>query len=262
MLLNAFWTGSNLTYLEQLCLTSAIDVGHKVDLWSYERIGNIPAGVQLRDASEVMPKSMCVWNKKKNSPGVGADIFRILLQKQNRGCYIDCDMLFLKQMADAEYIFCEDGNDLVNNAVLKLPPDCPVIDQVLELAASDPIILPWWSRKRRLRQRLKSYIGWEMKIDALPWIALGPRALTYFLEQHNLRHHALPGTVFYPVPSTRAADVLTPGAAVHERITNKTVAVHLWNNQLGQRKYAPPPIGSFVADHMWRLEALDLAIGA
>lgn len=253
MKLNAFWTGSDLSYLEQLCLRSALEVGHEIDLWSYGAIGNVPAGIRLRDASEVMPQSMCVWNKRAKSFGVGADIFRILLQKQNRGCYIDCDLLFLKPMTDSEYIFGEDGKRLVNNAVLKLPPDSPVIDPILKLATSDLIVPPWWPLQNRIKQRLKALIGYERKIDDLPWVALGPAALTHFLNVHGLRDKALPYDVFYPIPSKRAAEFFTPGAAVRKDITDRTITVHLWHQRLRAFKEAPPPVDSFIYEHCVRL---------
>lgn len=261
MKLNALWVGGDLTYIEQLCLTSALRVGHEVDLWAYEQIGNVPAGVKIRDAREVMPESMVIWHKQRNTPGVGADLFRIFLQKQARGCYIDCDLLFLKPILDAEYIFCWDTPNivhkagrvptpsLVNNAVLKLPSNCPIIDSILALAAAKPIVPPWWPLRRRVKQRLKALIGRDRKIDNLPWITLGPSALTHFTREHRLLHKVLPSEIFYPVPPRHAAELFAPSAAIHDCITDRTVAVHLWHSKIGSFKNAPPPVGSFMHEH-------------
>ena len=261
MKLNALWVGGDLTYIEQLCLTSALWVGHEVDLWAYEQIGNVPAGVKIRDAREVMPESLMIWSKQKNSPAVGADIFRIFLQKQGRGCYIDCDLLFLKPIVDAEYIFCWDTPDivhkagsvpksrLVNNAVLKLPSDSPIIDPILALAAAKPIVLPWWSLRRRVKQRLNALIGRDRKIDNLPWTALGPSALTHFAREHGLLHKVLPSEIFNPVPPKRAEELFAPSAPIHDCITDRTVAVHLWHSKIGAFKNTPPPVGSFMHEH-------------
>lgn len=253
MRLNALWVGGDLSYIEQLCLISAIDVGHQVTLWTYEHVGGVPAGVDVGDAPDVMPRTMCVWNKKGKSFGAGADIFRILLQKQNRGCYIDCDLLLLKPIPDSEYILCEDGRQYVNNAILKLPPDCPIIDPIVELATAEVIVLPWWSWSRRVRQRLKGYVGLHKRIDELPWIALSGMAITYYLEVYGLRGKALSYEAYYPIPSKRVAEFFTPSAALHG-ITDQTIAVHLWNNKIPTAlKNAPPPPGSFIHQHCVRL---------
>jgi hypothetical protein len=60
--------------------------------------------------------------------------------------------------------------------------------------------------------------------------------------------------MFYPIPSARAMEFLTPGAAVDQDITDRTVAVHLWNNRLAAFKNTPPPAGSFIGEHFRRLE--------
>lgn len=252
MKLNAFWTGGDLTYLERVCLNSALDVGHQVDLWSYEQINNVPLQINLRNAREVMPEHMCIWNKRENSPGPGSDIFRMLLQKQGRGCYIDCDLLLLRPIEDREYIFCEG-----ENAVLKLPPDCPIIDPILRLAASDPMLPPWWSIAKRTKQRFKALIGRDQKIEDMSWVTLGPKAFTYFLEAHGLRSNALPGEVFFPVPFERASELFRPGASIDEYFTSDTVAVHLWNNAIKAFKEALPPVGSFIHEQCVKQGVLD-----
>jgi hypothetical protein len=253
MKLNAFWTGSDLTYVEHLCLASAIAVGHNVDLWAYAPIGNVPATVTLRDACQVMPESKVIWNKRKNSPGVGADVFHLILQKQGRGCYIDCDLLFLKPIIDADHIFGLDGQNYLNNAVIKLPAECPIIDANLSLIAAKPIVPPWWPLRRRVKQRLKALVGLDLKSDNLPWSTLGPTALSYFAKQYGLIDLALPTDVFYPNPSRLASAAFEPGSACRERITDRTVAVHLWNNKIGALKEAPPPPGSLIYEYCLKL---------
>jgi hypothetical protein len=253
MKLNAFWTGSDLSYVEQLCLSSAVAVGHSVDLWTYVPISNVPAGVTLRDARQVMPESKIIWNRRKNSPGLGSDIFRLTLQKQRFGCYTDCDLLFLKPIVDADYIFGLDGPNYVNNAVLKLPADCPIIDANLNLIEAKPIVPPWWPLRRRVRQRLKALIGLDMKSDNFPWSTLGPTALSYFAKQYGLIDLALPTDVFYPNPFRLASAAFEPSSACRERITDRTVAVHLWNNRIGAFKEAPPPPGSLIHEYCLKL---------
>ena len=50
------WMRGSLSFLEQLCVQSFLDAGHHVVLYSYEPIGHVPDGVELRDAGEILPE--------------------------------------------------------------------------------------------------------------------------------------------------------------------------------------------------------------
>ena len=50
--LNSLWVGDRLGYIEQLCLVSALAVGHRFTLYSYtpDVLRGVPNGIDLRDA--------------------------------------------------------------------------------------------------------------------------------------------------------------------------------------------------------------------
>jgi hypothetical protein len=257
MRLNALWVGGDLTYLERVCLASAVAMGHPVDLYSYHPIGNAPPGVSLRDAREVMPESMMIKYKREKSFALGANLFRLMLQKLGRGCYIDCDVLLLKPIPESDYIFGWEDADTINNAVLKLPPDSAILTDFLAMIAAKPIIVPWWSPTAKLRQRAKAIVGNDRDLASLPWGTTGPRAITYFAHQHRLTERASPIEVFYPNPYQAAEDIFEPSAVVEARLTDKTLAVHLWHNRIKFCcKLAPVP-DSFLAKQCVRFGVVD-----
>jgi hypothetical protein len=257
MKLNAFWTGGDLSYVEQLCLSSAAAMGHDVDLWTYGTIGNAPKGVTLRDGREVMPESMMIWHKQKNSPAIGADIFRLLLQEQGRGCYIDCDMLFLKPLADADHIFGWQSADSINNAIIKLPIGSPILADLRALLAAKPVILPWWGPSTRLRQRCLGLVGRDRDLSELPWGSTGPKAITHFARKYGLVGLAKPKGVFYPLNWKDAEDIFKPAEVVTARITENTICVHLWNQMIRWCRNMAPLPGSFMWEQCVRFGVRD-----
>ena len=54
--LNSLWDGNSLGYIEQLCLLSALAMGHQFTLYSYnpDALDGLPDGIELRDAREIM----------------------------------------------------------------------------------------------------------------------------------------------------------------------------------------------------------------
>ena len=56
--IHGLWIGSNLSRLELLTLHSFVRFGHKFQLWVYDALATpVPAGVVLRDANEILPRS-------------------------------------------------------------------------------------------------------------------------------------------------------------------------------------------------------------
>ncbi|MFP4538998.1 MAG: hypothetical protein ACLFPA_11940, partial [Dichotomicrobium sp.] len=52
--LNTMWVEGPLSYVEQVCLKSALACGHKVVLYTYFDVTGVPDGVEVRDGREVM----------------------------------------------------------------------------------------------------------------------------------------------------------------------------------------------------------------
>ncbi|MEM8802720.1 MAG: hypothetical protein AAGF55_09310, partial [Pseudomonadota bacterium] len=76
------WMRGSLSFLEQLCAQSFLDAGHHVVLYSYEPIGCVPDGVEMRDAAEVLPQREEIVHGRSGSPAPHADLFRYRLLSQ------------------------------------------------------------------------------------------------------------------------------------------------------------------------------------
>ncbi len=99
-----FWYGPRLRDVDRICLASMVMTGQRVKLFSYAPIENVPAGVELHDASSILPELVF----KRLDPGYPnfhsrttivqfSDIFRIMLMKHKQGVWLDTDVYLLKQ---------------------------------------------------------------------------------------------------------------------------------------------------------------------
>jgi hypothetical protein len=53
-LIQHLWVGSALSKLERSCASFSVYHGHALELFVYDDVGNVPAGVVLRDANEAV----------------------------------------------------------------------------------------------------------------------------------------------------------------------------------------------------------------
>ena len=76
----SFWFGSDLSWLEALCIQSYLDHGHSFTLYAAHDIANIPNGVDLRHASEILwPAPFKLRPEDRLGVAVFSDIFRLKL---------------------------------------------------------------------------------------------------------------------------------------------------------------------------------------
>lgn len=128
---NALWIGSRLSKIEMLTLQSFVDNGHVFHLWSYGPIENeLPDGVVLEDASQILPEEKIFRYKNFNKYGHGkgsvsgfSDIFRYKLLYDKGGWWIDMDVTCIKPLNVTTPYFFRKHHDLalVGN-VMKCPP--------------------------------------------------------------------------------------------------------------------------------------------
>ena len=70
----SLWIGPELSTLEVLSCQSFIKCGHIFHLYTYEPVKNIPRGVKVLDANQILPFSELEMIKKDQLPF--SDIFR------------------------------------------------------------------------------------------------------------------------------------------------------------------------------------------
>lgn len=247
--LNTMWVEGALSYVEKVCLTSALRCGHKVVLYTYFDVTGVPEGVEVRDGREVMSEKYLMKHKKRNSWSLCSNIFRYNLFKEECGVWIDTDVYFVKSLQSNfnGYLFGWQKEELLNGAILYMHKDAPLLKELLEFIDLPYIVPPWLPRRKRLRYQIRPALGLRpISLAEHPWGVIGPRALTHFAKQLGLTGYAVPQDVFYPLPPKKAKWLFDPEYDVEQFITDRTIAIHLWNEGIKEFKSQPAPKGSFM----------------
>jgi hypothetical protein len=245
---NAVWIGSKLGPVHAMCLRSFVRAGHRVRLHCYSTPSDVPEGVEIADARELMGEDRIVGYRKGGSFSLFSDLFRLMILKAGLGLYVDCDVFCLKPIPDADYIFGYESAEFLNGAVLKLPRDSEMMDGFSSIATDPDYIAPWFTRRKRAWLGFRKAIGWRAGIGGYRWGQLGPIATTYYARQAGVMDRAAPVDVFYPVSFNRTQVLLEPDLGLEGVVTERTLAVHLYNERLrgslANRSIAPSsPLG-------------------
>ena len=249
----SFWHGP-MSWLERLCIASFIRHGHAVEIYSYAPIHGFPAGAIRRDAAEILPEDQLVFYKDKGTPGVFSDRFRLCLLQQGRGLYSDLDVYCVRPWANLpDYVFGFERPNSVNNAVLGMPADAPILDDLLGVFGTGkrPLLEPHLPLGRRLEVAARRLLGDPVPPQHMQFGATGPFALTHFVKARGLWAKVQPSPVFYPIPYEGIPALMQPGSSVDAALRPETLAVHLWRSQLTDRGRAGLPLpapGSALAD--------------
>lgn len=140
--IQGLWIGK-LGLLERLSIASFIAHGHHYDLYVYEDQENIPAGVRLCDASEILPSDMIFqyrYGPSKGGYSGFANLFRYRLLQLKGGWWCDTDLICLKPFNfTSEMVFASErhwlwGKKICNNVIF-CPPGHPFMTSCYEDAA-------------------------------------------------------------------------------------------------------------------------------
>lgn len=240
------WIGARLGPVERACLRSALRHRHRVALYCYAPPDGVPAGIELRDAAEILPAGAIVYHRG-GSPSLFSNRFRYELLRRGLGTWIDCDLYFVAPLSElGEVVMGEQGGGTINGAVLRLPPASPMLAELLALF-DERSVPPWLAWRARIAARLRLTTTGRSGIARMPWGSAGPEALTWLARAHGIAGQAQPASRFYPVPWTDAAWLLDPARPLETVVGPDTVAVHLWNEWLRGLDLAAAPPGSFAA---------------
>lgn len=240
------WIGPRLGRVERACLRSALRQGHGVTLYCYDVPEGVPEGVAIADAAAILPVDRIVRHRS-GSPSLFSNLFRYELQRRALGTWIDADLYLLRSIdGERPTLFGLQDEATINGAVLRLPPDSPLLPPLIALF--DEREVPFWLNpaERAAAEQGRDADG-RLRLSNLPWGVAGPRALTALARRTGLFGKALPCPVFYPVPYQRAAWIRSPVIPLERVVGTTTVAVHLWNELIRGFKDEPATAGSFLA---------------
>ena len=264
------WIGGALSWMEQLCLKSFVDQGQKITLFSYEDIPNVPTGVIRRNGREILDTENFIKYEKKDSFALFADQFRLHMIHQNPGMiWVDTDVYCHRPMDyDSDYVmgFELAGGHRVNNAVLAMPADSPLMKALLDFTADPFAIPPFLSPAQISSYRAAADRGEPVHVSQQPWGVWGPLMITHFVHALGLSAKVLPVEAFYPVTFPERLTFIRRAGLAAAKITPQTTALHLWasnKRELGLRHNGLAPKGSYLDQllvrHGVRAEAAPIA---
>lgn len=209
---NSFWHGPALTTLEIVCISSFLDHGINYNLFVYELPANVPAGVKVRDASEILERSR-LFTYQAGTFNLGSvagftNLFRYKFIYEYGGWWTDTDVCYLNGFAHElpEMYFAEpsrEGGFRVGNAIFKSPPQSEIMRYCLDCFAAKDVT--------------KIVHG-----------ETGPSLLSEAILIGNRKDVVLESALVFPIPWWEYDRLLTED----ELKLDHCAAVHFWNAML------------------------------
>lgn len=228
----SFWRG-DLSPYERACLTSFVKRGYGFTLYSYEPIGGVPEGIEIKSAEEIVPKSYTqrFIHQGKPSLGIFSDYFRYQLFRQTQCIWVDTDVMLIKPFTyDRPTLLAKERPDLICGALLRVDSHDPHLDSLIKRT--------------------------EAQMDAeIKWGATGPWLVTDVFGKSSLTDGtAANEETFFPIPHMEFWKVFLPEyTAECENTCANAITLHLWNNlveEAGIWKKFAPPAGSYLHNLM------------
>jgi hypothetical protein len=202
-----FWHGA-LDALRRTCLRSQVAAGHKVTVYSFEPIAQLPDGVGNAEAEAILPHAFSEKLRPPQPDGTWrdwtilqfSDFFRMRLMARNAGLWLDADMLLLKpvEIDPAKPYFAWERPRQLGNSVLYLPSGDPIVAAFEDLMAQDELTPDWLALRHRLIFALRKLRGLRRLSDVRVAI-YGPAALTALARRAGELRYAMPRKSFYAV---------------------------------------------------------------
>lgn len=253
--LTSLWVGQELTYVERLSIQSALAHGHRYNLYSYEpaKLRGVPAGVEVRDAAEVMPQEkMISYAECNNGVALGANLWRYHMLEMGLGCWVDLDLVFVKPIDFSKsYVLGWEHEGWINNAVMFAPRDSEFVQDLFRLTKPN-VRPPWFGPRRTLDFYLRRWREGYLGLEDMPWGTYSAGLVTHIVKSRKLQAFVAEPDAFYPVRWSEARIVYDDAEVVNARIGPQTQGVHLWHSRLGELAASPPPAGSWMAQQCKR----------
>jgi hypothetical protein len=202
-----FWHGP-LDSLRRLCLRSQVAAGHKVTVYSFEPLAQLPDGVANAEAEAILPHTFAERLRPTGPDGSWrdwttlqfSDFFRMRLMAQNAGLWLDADVLLLKRIEidPAKPYFAWERPRQLGNSVLYLAANDPIVTAFDALMAQDELTPDWLSLRHRLTFVLHRLRG-SHRVSDVRLAIFGPAALTALAQRASELGYALPKKSFYAV---------------------------------------------------------------
>ena len=203
-----FWHGP-LDALRLTCLRSQVAAGHKVTVYSFEPLGQLPDGVGNAEAEAILPHAFSEKLRPPQPDGTWrdwtilqfSDFFRMRLMARGAGLWLDADVLLFKpvEIDPAKPYFAWERPRQLGNSVLYLPPGDPIVAAFASLMQQEELTPDWLALRHRLTFALRKLRGGPGRLSDIRVAIYGPAALTALARRTGELRYALPRKSFYSV---------------------------------------------------------------
>lgn len=245
------WVGGKLSPVEQLSAKSWLDNGFRVEMWSYDDLGNVPTGCVVRDGNEIIPRDQIFTHSEKTGRSKGsfagfADIFRWKLLEKKGGFWADCDIICLKQF--------------------DLPDELVIASEVARTFHVDhPAITNCFYGGPKGHDFFVKGANHCESVDpeALAWGEVGTTLIGRLVLEGELERNVLPNTAFNAVgPYDMLPFILGKDTEAARKAISRSWGIHLYNevwrtNNLS--KWGPFPKDS-VLHNLFKKHGIDVEV--
>jgi hypothetical protein len=203
-----FWHGP-LDALRLTCLRSQVAAGHKVTVYSFEPLAQLPDGVDNAEAEAILPHAFSEKLRPPEPDGTWrdwtilqfSDFFRMRLMARKAGLWLDADVLLLKpvEIDPARPYFAWERPRQLGNSVLYLPPNDSIVVAFQDLMQQEELTPDWLALRHRLTFTVRQLRGGSNRLSDIRVAIYGPAALTALARRAGELHYALPRKSFYAV---------------------------------------------------------------
>jgi hypothetical protein len=203
-----FWHGP-LDALRLTCLRSQVAAGHKVTVYSFEPLAQLPDGVGNAEAEAILPHAFSEKLRPPEPNGTWrdwtilqfSDFFRMRLMARKAGLWLDADVLLLKpvEIDPARPYFAWERPRHLGNSVLYLPTNDPIVVAFQDLMQQEELTPDWLALRHRLTYTLRKLRGGSNRLSDIRVAIYGPAALTALARRAGELDYALPRKSFYAV---------------------------------------------------------------
>jgi len=177
--IQSLWIGGNLSRMEVLSAKSFIKQGHEYHLYTYGDVGNVPTGVVLKDANDILDKSE-IFTYKNGSYSAFSNLFRFTLLEKCGGYWADTDLICVRNMnvlRDKSIIFVSEpynkySGETPTSCLIKLPKNSEIARDGVRIQREHKRLilsgkLRWSSGPTTVKQLIRKYdlndavMGWR-----------------------------------------------------------------------------------------------------
>lgn len=241
-IIQSLWIGAPLSKLEQLTIQSFLHHGHAFHLYTYAKVGNIPAGTVVKNGGDILPPE-CIFRDDHGSVAGFSDWFRYALLAKRGGFYVDMDTVCIKPFqfdADShrtDIIVGLEKPGLAGTAVIGIPknpddhPPHEIFARLRDACATFPKIMPWDSNKTKLRKLRRMLSLKRAREDVRYGSVGGPLPFTDALRYFDLLKSAKSPHTFFPIQSPDWHSIFDETFANGFPSHADTFALQWWNSR-------------------------------